>query len=77
MRRLPAPRLDGLRRRISPSPSPVNATAASARPAHPHSPAAAGPPRVFYLAEDGGRRRSWLTILLANAPPVLRVFGVP
>jgi hypothetical protein len=35
------------------------------------------PPRVFYLPEDAHRRRSWLTILLANAPPVLHVvFGL-
>lgn len=36
------------------------------------------PPRIFYLAEDGHPRRSWLTMLLATAPPVLHVvFGLP
>lgn len=31
------------------------------------------PPRMFYLAEDIGRRRTWITILLANAPLLVRV----
>jgi hypothetical protein len=31
------------------------------------------PPRVFYLAEDGRRPRTWLTMLLANSPVILRV----
>jgi hypothetical protein len=31
------------------------------------------PPRIFYLAEDIGRRRVWLTILLANSPILFRV----
>lgn len=31
------------------------------------------PPRIFYLAEDIGRRRVWLTILLANSPLIFRV----
>jgi hypothetical protein len=34
------------------------------------------PPRIFYLAEDINRPRTWLTMLLANAPVILRVlFG--
>jgi len=34
------------------------------------------PPRMFYLAEDINRKRTWLTMLLANAPVILRVlFG--
>lgn len=34
------------------------------------------PPRMFYLAEDIGRKRTWLTILLANSPVLARVlFG--
>ena len=34
------------------------------------------PPRMFYLAEDIGRPRTWLTMLLANSPVILRVlFG--
>ena len=34
------------------------------------------PPRMFYLAEDINRRRTWLTMLLANSPVILRVlFG--
>ncbi|MGI8786796.1 MAG: hypothetical protein ACR2HG_03400 [Pyrinomonadaceae bacterium] len=34
------------------------------------------PPRIFYLAEDIHRRRTWLTILLANSPLILRfLFG--
>jgi hypothetical protein len=31
------------------------------------------PPRMFYLAEDAGRGRTWLMILLANAPVIARV----
>jgi hypothetical protein len=31
------------------------------------------PPRMFYLAEDIHRRRTWLTILLANSPLIIRV----
>ena len=31
------------------------------------------PPRMFYLAEDINRRRTWLMILLANAPVIFRV----
>lgn len=31
------------------------------------------PPRVFYLAEDISKRRTWLTILLANSPIIFRV----
>ncbi len=31
------------------------------------------PPRMFYLAEDIGKRRTWLTILLANSPLIVRV----
>ncbi|MEP7326116.1 MAG: hypothetical protein ABI836_09230 [Gemmatimonadota bacterium] len=31
------------------------------------------PPRMFYLAEDAGRGRTWLMILLANAPVIVRV----
>jgi hypothetical protein len=31
------------------------------------------PPRIFYLAEDISRRRTWLTILLANSPIIFRV----
>lgn len=34
------------------------------------------PPRMFYLAEDINRRSTWLTMLLANSPVILRVlFG--
>ena len=34
------------------------------------------PPRIFYLAEDIRRPATWLTILLANAPTILRaLFG--
>jgi hypothetical protein len=34
------------------------------------------PPRIFYLAEDIKRRTTWLTILLANSPTILRaLFG--
>jgi hypothetical protein len=36
------------------------------------------PPRMFYLAEDINRPRTWLTMLLANSPVILRVlFGSP
>jgi uncharacterized membrane protein len=31
------------------------------------------PPRMFYLAEDIGRPRTWLMILLANAPVITRL----
>ena len=31
------------------------------------------PPRMFYLAEDINRPRTWLTILLANSPVITRV----
>jgi hypothetical protein len=31
------------------------------------------PPRMFYLAEDAGRARTWLMILLANAPVIARL----
>ena len=31
------------------------------------------PPRMFYLAEDIGKRRTWFTILLANSPVILRL----
>jgi hypothetical protein len=35
------------------------------------------PPRIFYLADDIHRRAAWGTILLANAPTLLRVlFGI-
>jgi hypothetical protein len=35
------------------------------------------PPRMFYLAEDVDRPRTWLTMLLANSPVILRVlFGI-
>lgn len=30
------------------------------------------PPRMFYLAEDAGRARTWLMILVANAPVIAR-----
>jgi hypothetical protein len=34
------------------------------------------PPRIFYLAEDIRRPATWLTILLANSPTILRtLFG--
>jgi hypothetical protein len=34
------------------------------------------PPRMFYLVEDIGKRRTWVMILLANAPVLVRVlFG--
>jgi hypothetical protein len=31
------------------------------------------PPRMFYLAEDIHRRTTWLTMLLANSPVIVRV----
>ena len=31
------------------------------------------PPRIFYLAEDIGRGRTWLMMLLANSPVIARV----
>jgi hypothetical protein len=31
------------------------------------------PPRMFYLAEDVHRRSTWLTMLLANSPVIIRV----
>ena len=31
------------------------------------------PPRMFYLADDIGKRRTWLMILLANSPILARV----
>ena len=31
------------------------------------------PPRMFYLAEDINRRRTWITMLLANSPVIVRV----
>jgi hypothetical protein len=35
------------------------------------------PPRMFYLAEDINRPRTWLTMLLANSPVIFRVlFGM-
>jgi hypothetical protein len=35
------------------------------------------PPRIFYLAEDINRPAAWGTMLLANAPTLLRVvFGI-
>ena len=34
------------------------------------------PPRIFYLAEDAGRRGRWLTMLLATSPVVLHVLGI-
>ena len=36
------------------------------------------PGRIFYLAEDRGRKIAWITILLANLPLLLRaVFSAP
>ncbi|MFL6228189.1 MAG: hypothetical protein ACJ741_05375 [Pyrinomonadaceae bacterium] len=32
------------------------------------------PPRLFYLAEDGRRPSTWLWMLLANTPILLRIF---
>jgi hypothetical protein len=31
------------------------------------------PPRIFYLAEDIGRGRTWLMMLLANSPVIVRL----
>jgi len=31
------------------------------------------PPRMFYLAEDINKKRTWVMILLANAPVIIRV----
>lgn len=31
------------------------------------------PPRIFYLAEDIHHRRTWLTMLLANSPIIVRI----
>jgi hypothetical protein len=31
------------------------------------------PPRMFYLAEDIHRRRTWFTMLLANSPVIFKV----
>lgn len=31
------------------------------------------PPRIFYLADDIKKRRTWLTIILANSPVIIRV----
>ena len=31
------------------------------------------PPRIFYLAEDIHRRRTWFTMLLANSPVIFKV----
>jgi hypothetical protein len=31
------------------------------------------PPRMFYLAEDINRRSTWLTMLLANSPLIVRI----
>ena len=31
------------------------------------------PPRMFYLAEDINRPRTWLTMLLANSPVIIRI----
>lgn len=31
------------------------------------------PPRMFYLVEDIGRRRTWATMLLANSPVIVRI----
>jgi hypothetical protein len=33
------------------------------------------PPRIFYLAEDINRPTAWLTMVLANAPVILRVLS--
>jgi hypothetical protein len=33
------------------------------------------PPRMFYLADDIGKRRTWLMILLANLPVIIRVLA--
>jgi hypothetical protein len=31
------------------------------------------PPRMLYLAEDIDKRRTWMMILLANSPVIIRV----
>ena len=31
------------------------------------------PPRMFYLAEDINKRRTWATMLLANSPVIIKV----
>jgi hypothetical protein len=31
------------------------------------------PPRMFYLAEDINKARTWLTMLLANSPVIYRM----
>ncbi|HKY28558.1 MAG TPA: hypothetical protein VJM12_11530 [Pyrinomonadaceae bacterium] len=33
------------------------------------------PPRIFYLAEDYRRPATWITMLLANAPTIIRVLA--
>jgi hypothetical protein len=33
------------------------------------------PPRIFYLADDIGKRRTWVMILLANLPVIIRVLA--
>ena len=33
------------------------------------------PPRMFYLAEDIGKPRTWVMILLANAPVIYRMLA--
>ncbi|MEP7077031.1 MAG: hypothetical protein ABI878_14595 [Acidobacteriota bacterium] len=32
------------------------------------------PPRIYYLADDGGRWITWVMILLANLPVLIRIF---
>ena len=32
------------------------------------------PPRIYYLADDGGRWITWIMILLANSPVLIRIF---
>jgi hypothetical protein len=32
------------------------------------------PPRIYYLADDGGRLITWVMILLANSPVLIRIF---
>ena len=31
------------------------------------------PPRMFYLAEDINRKRTWLTMFLANSPVIFKI----
>jgi len=31
------------------------------------------PPRMFYLVEDIDRGRTWVTMLLANSPVIIKV----